>query len=64
MATPVHSHAFLIHFTKSYSAPLTASNARNTRTIKADSAIKKKNQIKNNFFKKNQDFIIKVVRSH
>lgn len=42
MATSVHSHAFLIHFTKSYSAPLTASNARNTRTIKADSAVKKK----------------------
>lgn len=42
MATFVHSHAFLIHFTKSYSVPLTASDARNTKTIKADSTVKKK----------------------
>lgn len=43
MATFVHSHVFLIHSTKGYSAPLTVSNTKNTKTIKADTAVKKKN---------------------
>lgn len=44
MAMFVHSHVFLIHSTKGYSAPLTVSDTKNTKTIKADTAVKTNKQ--------------------